>query len=90
MADFFFTSSSVSPRKLEQIYSETDTLKDNMRVYRNYTSEVYEYENNSAYIIGTSQVIEKDKETFIKNILAKDLIFLPISLFVIPSIAKVF
>ena len=35
MADFFFTSSSVSPRKLEQIYSETDTLKDNMRVYRN-------------------------------------------------------
>lgn len=71
MADFFYTSSSVPPRKLEQIYSETDTLKDNMRVYRNYTSEVYEYENNSAYIIGTSQVIEKDKETFIKNLLAK-------------------
>lgn len=70
MADFFYTSfPSKSPKKLVQLYSSKDVLDKNLCIYRNYTSEHYEYANNSAYIIGTAQVIDQDKESFLKGIL---------------------
>ncbi|MGN0257414.1 MAG: hypothetical protein ACI4CA_03450 [Bacteroides sp.] len=70
MADFYYSSSkSTLPQKIFQIYAKTDLLEKNVLIYRNYESEHYEYKGNSAYIVGTAQVIDKDKDTFIYEVL---------------------
>lgn len=70
MADFFYSSSvSRHPQKIVQIYSKMDLFEKNVQIYRNYDKEYYQYGGNSAYIIGTAQVIGKDKSSFIKTVL---------------------
>lgn len=70
MADLYYSSSkSTLPQKIFQIYTNTDLLDKNVRIYRNYESEHYENKSNSAYIVGTAQVIDKDKDTFICEVL---------------------
>ena len=70
MADFYYASSiSIHPQKIFQIYAKKDLLDKNVLIFRNYESEHYEYYGNSAYIVGTAQVIDKDKASFIKEVL---------------------
>ena len=70
MAEFYYSSfKSQLPKKIFSIYKESDLLKKNVQIFRNYEGEHYECGNNSAYIIGTAQVLGTEKSSFIASIL---------------------
>lgn len=70
MADFYYNSSEQKySRKILEIYSKEDLIQKQVHLYRNYDKEYYECNGNYAYIIGTAEVIQNEKSSFIKGIL---------------------
>lgn len=70
MADFYYAKSeSRKPQEILEVFSHKDYLSKGLRIYRNYDRECYQHNGNSAYIIGTAQVIGQEKESFLNSIL---------------------
>lgn len=70
MADFFFSSAEGhKPEKLTRIYSRSVAVNGKLSLFSNYAFESYSAGDNSAYIIGTAQVLDEDKAPFFETLL---------------------
>lgn len=70
MADFFYSfQAKTAPEKFSKLYKQQTEAASGLTLFSNYDVEEYKSQKATAFIIGTSTVVGKDKEIFISSIL---------------------
>lgn len=71
MADFFYSfQEKAAPKKFSELYRHQKAASKGLTVFSNYEVEEYISQKATAFIIGTSTVVGKDKGLFLSGVLS--------------------